>query len=55
MSKTYTVNVHYDMIATVDVIAENEDEARHKALRIADDMDLNSLSCGGYECCVESL
>lgn len=55
MSKVYTVNVHYDMIATVDVIAENEDEAKYKALKIADDMDLNSLSCGGCECCVENL
>lgn len=52
MKKTYTVNVHYDMIATVDVVAENENEARHKALRIADDIDLNKLSCGGYECCI---
>ena len=47
--KKFTVNVHYDAIATVTVLAETEDEAleraEHEAEALdANDFDFNSVS-----------
>lgn len=38
--KKYSVNVHYDVVVPVDVIAETESEALSKAEEIAEDIDI---------------
>lgn len=40
MKQRYTVNVHYDAVVTVDVIANSEEEAVQKALYKAEDISL---------------
>ena len=50
--KKYTVNVHYDMVATVEVEARNEDEAEELAEELADDLDSSKLDCVNTECCI---
>ena len=47
--KKFTVNVHYDAIATVTVLAETEEEALERAEHEAealdsDDFDFNSVT-----------
>ena len=47
--KRYTINCHYDMVISVDVIADNEQQAIEKAREQADRMNLNSCAeCVGH-------
>ena len=46
--KKFTVNVHYDAIATVTVLAETEDEEELVPF-VGEDMDEDSLSDFGPE------
>lgn len=47
--KRYTINCHYDMVISVDVIADNEQQAIEKAREQADGMSLNSCAeCVGH-------
>lgn len=49
----YTINCHYDMVISVDVIADNEQQAIEKAREQADRMSLNSCAeCVGHSECV---
>lgn len=51
--KRYTINCHYDMVISVDVIADNEQQAIEKAREQADGMNLNSCAeCVGHSECV---
>lgn len=51
--KRYTINCHYDMVISVDVIADNEQQAIEKAREQADRMNLNSCAeCVGHSECV---
>lgn len=42
MLKRYTINVHYDVVLTKDVVAETEQEAIDKAIEELTDEDLNT-------------
>ena len=47
--KRYTINCHYDMVISVDVIADNEQQAIERAREQADRMSLNSCAeCVGH-------
>ena len=51
--KRYTINCHYDMVISVDVIADNEQQAIEQAREQADRMNLNSCAeCVGHSECV---
>jgi hypothetical protein len=51
--KRYTINCHYDMVISVDVVADNEQQAIEKAREQADRMSLNSCAeCVGHSECV---
>ncbi|MCQ2739765.1 MAG: hypothetical protein MJ237_06015 [bacterium] len=45
--KKFSVNVHYDFYASVDVEAETEEEALEKAERMADEMSVTEFECSG--------
>ena len=47
----FTVNVHYDYVATVEVEAENEEQALELAKDVADELSTQELElCGLYRC-----
>ena len=51
--KRYEINCHYDMVVTVEVFAENEEQAKEFARERADRMDLqHDGECMGYQACV---
>lgn len=50
--KKYAVNVHYDAVISVEVIAENEEQALDIAVSKADDMPLNDAEVVGTNPCV---
>lgn len=41
MKKNYSIDVHYDVVLSTDVIAESKDEAISKAIEELTDEDLN--------------
>lgn len=51
----YTVNVHFDMVATVEVIAENEDEALQLAKDEAMLVRYSKMDCVGSEACITNV
>lgn len=50
--KKYTMNVHYDMCATVEVYAESLDEAQKMAEDKAAEIELHKLDCCDVNTCV---
>ena len=44
----YTVNVHYDYVATVEVEADNEEQAFEIAKRAADNVPQDELEYVGF-------
>lgn len=50
--KKYTMNVHYDMCATVEVYAESLDEAEERAEHKAAEIELHKLDCCDVNTCV---
>ena len=53
MAKKYSVNVHYDYVAHVEVVAENADDAIEKASEIAQNYPLRKLEyCDDIDACV---
>lgn len=50
--KRYTINVHFDMVVTEEVEAENIDEARQTAERLAAEKDLNKADCMNVDSCL---
>ena len=48
--KKYTVNVHFDAIATVEVVARSEEEALRKAEDLACEIPASELSFGDGDC-----
>lgn len=54
MAKKFSVNVHYDMVISIDnIIAETEAEALQIAENMAQDMDINTQGeCYGVNSCV---
>ena len=51
--KRYTINCHYDMAVTVEVFAENEEQAKEFARERADRKNLqHDGMCVGYQACV---
>lgn len=51
--KVYTVNVHHDMVFTVDgILASSEEEAMETACRMAAARDPETASCEGVSSCV---
>lgn len=56
MAKKFTVNVHYDYYASVEVIAESENEALDKAKQIADELPMEKLEyCDYTDACVTNV
>lgn len=54
--KYFTVNVHYDFVATVEVLADDEDMAINKAEEIAENIDVEKLQCIGItDSCVTDI
>lgn len=54
--KKYCVNVHYDYYASVEVIAESQEEALTKAKEIADNLPMEKMECCDYtDSCVTSV
>ena len=52
--KRYTINCHYDMVISVDVIADNEQQAIERAREQADLMSIGGAECLGHSECVAS-
>lgn len=51
--RTYYVNVHFDMVISVEVEATSEDEAINLAIDKAEDMDINTYGeCYGTTACM---
>ena len=50
--KKYSVNVHYDAVISVDVIAENEEQALELAKQKADNENLADAEVVGTNACV---
>lgn len=50
--KRYTINCHYDMVISVDVIADNEQQAIEQAKFKAENIDLNKAECYDQSQCV---
>lgn len=56
MAKKYTINVHYDYYASVEVIAESENDALDKAKQIADELPIEELEyCDYTDACVTNV
>lgn len=55
MKKKYSVNVHYDVVLSKDVVAESEQEAIDKAIEELTDEDLNEGEVVGEEGCVTNV
>lgn len=53
--KEYTINVHFDMVVTETVIAEDLDEAKEKAETLAAERNLSKYGdCAGVDSCLVS-
>lgn len=52
MKKKYTVNVHYDVVLTTEVFAENEEQALDLAVDNTDQMSLIEGECVDINPCV---
>lgn len=50
--KKYTLNVHYDAVISVEVIAENEEQAKELALDKAEEISLSDADVVGSDVCV---
>ena len=50
--KKYAVNVHYDAVISVEVLAENEEQALDIAINKANDIPLNDADIVGTNPCV---
>lgn len=50
--KKYCINVHYDAVISVEVVAENEEQAIELAYRKADDIPLTDADVVGASSCV---
>ena len=50
--KKYTINVHYDAVVSVEVIAENEEQAKELALNKADATPLTDADVVGSNPCI---
>ena len=50
--KRYTINCHYDMVISVDVIADNEQQAIEQAKFKAENISLNEAECYDQSQCV---
>lgn len=49
--KTYSISLHYEFISTIEVDAENDDEALDIANQIGDSIDVSEMeNLGLYEC-----
>ena len=50
--KRYSVNVHYDMVISVEVDAEKETDAIDKAIAKANDVNISEAEMVGRTACV---
>ncbi len=50
--KKYYMNVHYDVVIPVEIIADNEDEAMEKVTYAADTISLNDAETVGCNPCI---
>lgn len=50
--KRYTINVHYDAVVTVEVVAPSEELALQLAPYKAEDISLETAEIGDINCCV---
>lgn len=49
--KTYSVNVHYDMVYSCEVKARSQEQAEEKAESLAANAQPHELECVGSEIC----
>ena len=49
--KTYSVNVHFDMVYSCEVKAKTQSEAERKAEQMAENAPLEELECTGSNVC----
>ena len=49
--KKYSINVHYDMVYSCEVKANNQEEAERKAEQMAENAPLTELECAGSNVC----
>lgn len=52
MKKKYKINVHYDAVISVCVIAESEEEAEELAYEEAENLSLEDADVVGSSCCI---
>lgn len=55
MKKKYIVNVHYDAVLTVEVVAASEDEALELAEQAAEGLSLEDADVVGVQSCVTNV
>lgn len=49
--KTFSVNVHFDMVYSCEVKAKTQSEAERKAEQMAENAPLTELECAGSNVC----
>lgn len=49
--RTFSVNVHYDMVYSVELKARTQSEAERKAEQMAENAPLEELECAGSNVC----
>ena len=49
--KTFSVNVHFDMVYSVEVTARTQEEAEKKAEQMAENALPHELECAGSNVC----
>ena len=51
MRRTFSVNIHYDMVYSCEVKARSQEEAERKAEQMAENAPLEELECTGSNVC----
>ena len=51
MKRTFSVNIHYDMVYSCEVKAKNQEEAEKKAEQMAENALPHELECAGSNVC----
>lgn len=55
MKKKFTVNIHYDAVVTVEVIADSEEKALEMAPFAAESISLEEAEVVDINCCVTNI